>query len=159
RSAGAFGWERVLLEDRMGVWFGAGRSVKAEGRAAARRHRNPIHLIPTTTDSHYAFAEVCIITSRPTTGSTLIHRANLAGGPKQLLVIADESGVDSGGVADAGGAGGGEWHRLGRDVRFLHLDLPREEFVYHYRLIASIALAEVARQVGRKALARAGRAR
>src|SRR5205823_4087419 len=44
RSAGAFGWQRVILEDRMRAWFGAHRSVQAEGRAAARRHRNPIHL-------------------------------------------------------------------------------------------------------------------
>jgi hypothetical protein len=43
------------------------------------------------------------------------------------------------------------WRRLGKDVSFVHLDVPQPHFVYHYRLIASIALAEAARQVGQKA--------
>ena len=46
RSAGAFGWQRLLIEDRAGVWFGADRVTQSEGRAAARRARNPIRLIP-----------------------------------------------------------------------------------------------------------------
>ncbi|MFN8558742.1 MAG: TrmH family RNA methyltransferase [Dehalococcoidia bacterium] len=31
RSAGAFGWSRVLVEDRARVWFGVERGVRAEG--------------------------------------------------------------------------------------------------------------------------------
>jgi len=46
RSAGAFGWQRILIEDRTGVWFGADRVTQSEGRAAARRGRNPIRLVP-----------------------------------------------------------------------------------------------------------------
>jgi tRNA G18 (ribose-2'-O)-methylase SpoU len=41
RSAGAFGWEHLLLEDRLGVWFGVERARVNEARAAARRSRNP----------------------------------------------------------------------------------------------------------------------
>ncbi|MEQ7011363.1 hypothetical protein ABN028_34880 [Actinopolymorpha sp. B17G11] len=70
-----------------------------------------------------------------------LHRANLARGPRQALVIPDESAVD---VACE------PWDRLGRTVRFVHLDLPARDFPYHLRLIATIALAEVARQVGQR---------
>ena len=77
-----------------------------------------------------------------------IHRANLARGPRQLVVIADESAVRSGEE---------DFQRLGSAVRFVHLEVPREQFVYHYRIIATIALAEIARQVGTRA--RRGRAR
>jgi hypothetical protein len=64
RSAGAFGWERVLVEDRAGVWFDAPRQVTAEGRGAARRHRNPIRLLPAAPGASYAFAEVWVVTRR-----------------------------------------------------------------------------------------------
>jgi|GEM_PF-4977534 len=33
---------------------------------------------------------------------------------------------------------------------FVHIDVPAEEFVYRYRLLASIALAEAVRQVGQR---------
>jgi hypothetical protein len=139
RSAGAFGWERVLVEDRAGVWFGAPRHVTAEGRGAARRHRNPIRLIPAEPAASYAFAEVWVVTCRR--GDVPLSRANLSSGPRGLLVIPDETAVD----LDAE-----PWDRLGARVRFAHLDLPERSFPYHYRLIASIALAEAARQVGQK---------
>ena len=66
-------------------------------------------------------------------------RANLARGAQQVIAIPDESALD---------LEREEWDRLGRAVKFVHLDLPCAEFIYHYRLIATIALAEVARQVG-----------
>lgn len=151
RSAGAFGWERMLLDDPFGVWFDANRSTKAEGRAAARRHRNPIRLLPATMgrmDSGYAFSEVCVVRSASAGASVPLHKANLARGPQQLLVVPDESAVDVEAV---------DWHRLGKTVNFVHLDLPPREFAYHYRLAATIALAEAARQIGRKARTATGR--
>jgi hypothetical protein len=140
RSAGAFGWERVFVEDREGVWFGCDRVVRSEGRAAARRARNPIRLIPATAGQRYAFDEVCVVTARRE--GVPLHKATLARGPRQAIAIADESRVD---VAAE------RWDRLGRTVRFVYLDLPCRDFAYHYRLIATVALAEVARQVGRRA--------
>jgi hypothetical protein len=71
-----------------------------------------------------------------------LHRANLARGSRQLIAIPDESRIDL--QAE-------QWERLGKTVRFVHLELPTREFHYHYRLIAAIALAEVARQVGVRA--------
>jgi hypothetical protein len=62
-------------------------------------------------------------------------------GPRSLLVIPDETAVD----LDTE-----PWDRLGARVRFAHLVLPEQTVPYHYRLIASIALAEAARQVGQR---------
>lgn len=148
RSAGAFGWERVLLDDAHGVWFNASRSVKAEGRAAARRHKNAIHLVPASRGDRYAFSEVCVVRAMETGSSAPLHRANLARGPQQLLVLPDESALDVDAV---------DWGHLGRAVNFAHLELPSHEYTYHYRLAATIALAEAARQVGRKAGTKTGR--
>ena len=33
-------------------------------------------------------------------------------------------------------------------MQFAHLSLPVEKFTYHYRLVATVTLAEVSRQVG-----------
>ena len=37
--------------------------------------------------------------------------------------------------------------RLGQKVQFAHLSLPVDKFTDHYRLMATVALAEVSRQV------------
>jgi hypothetical protein len=46
RSAWAFGWQRVFLDDRHGVWFTTDRSTVLAGRAAARREVNPLVIVP-----------------------------------------------------------------------------------------------------------------
>ncbi len=139
RSACAFGWERALVEDRFGVWFGCDRITRSEGRGAARRGRNSIHLIPQKKDTQHMYDEVCVATVEQT--GIPLHQAILARGTRQLVVIPDESRlkIDK-----------EDWNRLGRHVQFVHLDLPRSDYVYHYRLIASIVMAEVARQVGER---------
>ncbi len=140
RSAAAFGWERLWVDDRAGAWFGPDRGIRSEGRAAARRGRNPIRVVPATLERLGGFAEVCVIT----TGRKGIplHRANLAGGQRQLIVVPDQGAVD----LDAE-----DWGRLGSRVRLVDVELPCEGFIYHYRLIATIAISEIARQVGRRA--------
>ena len=70
-----------------------------------------------------------------------LHRANLTGGPSELIVIPDESQVE---------AAAEDWSRFGRQIEFGHLQLPNTDFAYHYRLLATIALAEISRQVGRR---------
>jgi hypothetical protein len=70
-----------------------------------------------------------------------VHRINFAGGPSQLVVILDESRSET--AAE-------DWSRFGRQVEFAHLQLPNADFTYHYRLVATIALAEISRQVGRR---------
>ncbi len=142
RSAAAFGWNRALVEDRSRVWFGCDRVVRSQGRAAARRGKNAIRLVPTRQDRRYGFEEACIVSLR--SGGRPLSRANLARGPRQVVVLADEGSVDA--VAE-------DWQRLARTVRPVTIDLPAAgpDFVYHYRLASTIALAEVARQVGIRA--------
>jgi len=140
RSAAAFGWERVLVEDRAGAWFGVDRATRSEGRAAARRGRNAIRVIPATEEARHAYDEVCVVTTRQK--GVPLHRANLAKGARQLLAIPDEDAVDL--WAET-------WARSGKKVTVARIDAPAEQFPYHYRLVATIALAEAARQIGRPA--------
>jgi len=113
--------------------------VRAEGRAAARRGRNEILLVPCPTGAAYKYARVTAIT-RQRIGNPL-HRTNLIGGPGQLVVILDE---------DNNEVGQEDLSRFGQQVEFAHLQLPASDFQYHYRLVATIALAEISRQVGRR---------
>jgi hypothetical protein len=82
-----------------------------------------------------------------TEGQTALapHSANLAQGPQQLIVIADQSRSNF---------SRNDWARLGANVQFVQIKVPSTEYVYHYRLFASIALAESARQIGQKTTAR-----
>ena len=139
RSAAAFGWGRLLVEDRAGVWFGADRQRAAEGRAAARWSKNSISVVPVGAERRYAYYEAVVVRAVPGSGSVPLHRANLARRGRQLIVIPDETG-------DLQADG---WARLGRTVRFSHLELPDDVPALRYRALASIAMAEVARQVGR----------
>jgi tRNA G18 (ribose-2'-O)-methylase SpoU len=137
RSAAAFGWGRVLLEDTHSVWFGAPRPVQAEARAAARRHKNAIHVVPAPSGARHAFDEVCVVTAGP--DGTPLHAANLARGPRQLIVLPDTSAaLDE-----------EDWSRFAPTVRFVRLDLSSPTSTCRYRLLATIALAEIARQAGR----------
>src|SRR5208337_4113013 len=86
RSAGAFGWSKLFLEDREGVWFGCDRVKRSEGRAAARRARNSIRLVPVQKTNRFVFKEVVIISSKD---GIPLNKAKLTGGPQQLLVIPD----------------------------------------------------------------------
>ena len=104
RSAAAFGWRRTLVEDREQVWFGSDRITRSESRAAARRGRNPIRLVPGAPGADHAFPEVMVINM---SGKGVpLHRANLARGSQQLIVIPDESQVH---ITEE------EWSRLVRD--------------------------------------------
>ncbi len=139
RSAAGLGWERAFIEDRHQVWFGCDRAVRSEGRAAARRGKNDILLVPCTMGAAYSFPRVTVITTKRV--GVPLQRASFAGGPSQLIVIPDESRAET---------AAGDWSRFGRQMEFAHLQLPTADFIYHYRLVATIALAEISRQVGRR---------
>ena len=138
RSAAAFGWERAFIEDSHRVWFNCDRGIRAEGRAAARRARNEILLVPCPPASTYNYHQAIVVT-RQEIGMPL-QRTNFAAGPNHLVVIPDESQID---VTTY------DWSRFSPSVKFAHLSLPKTDFPYHYRLVATIALAEISRQVGR----------
>lgn len=46
RSAWAFGWRRVFVDDPHGVWFTRDHQTVIDSRAAARRHKNPLAVLP-----------------------------------------------------------------------------------------------------------------
>ncbi len=139
RSTAAFGWGRVFIEDRQKVWFSCERAIRSEGRAAARRGKNEILCVPCASEATHGFARVTIISAQAV--GAPVHRMNLARGPSQLVVIPDEKNVNQSAEA---------WSRLGKEVEFAHLQIPAMDFQYHYRLMATIALAEISRQVGRR---------
>ena len=145
RSAGAFGWSRLFLEDREGIWFGCDRIIRSEGRGAARRGRNSIRLVPVSKDSTYAFKQCVVVSSKE---GVPLNKANLTEGPQQVIVIPDENRVDFSSE---------DWSRYGANVQFVRIEVPSSNYVYRYRLFASIALAEIARQVGQKSAARISR--
>lgn len=137
RSVCAFGWRRCLVDDPAGVWFGSERWKRAEGRAASRGSRNTTRLVPVTASSQLAYREVIVINTKGI--GTPLGQARLAGGPEQLIAIPDESR-----------------HHVEDLVRTrfanataVYVELPHDRFTYHYRLSATIAMAEIFRQVGR----------
>lgn len=140
RSAAAFGWNRVFIEDREGVWFGCDRVTRSEGRAAARRGRNPVKLIPCAQDNKYLFHEATIISTRY--GDVPLNKADLCRGPNQAIILADESCLDL--EAE-------RFERVATKISYARIELPVSSFKYHFRHLASIAMAEISRQVGHKA--------
>jgi tRNA G18 (ribose-2'-O)-methylase SpoU len=138
RSAGAFGWDRVFVDDRNAVWFDTPRAVRTEARAAARSARNAIRVIPSVPQADLA---TVITTSR----GIPLAQSNLARGHSQVVVIPDENSIPSHSAA---------LEKIAKRTEFVRIELATEKFPYHYRLITAIALAECARQVGLRARAR-----
>jgi tRNA(Leu) C34 or U34 (ribose-2'-O)-methylase TrmL len=132
RSAACFGWTRVHIDDRHAVWFETDRVTRSLGRGAARRGRNPIHAVPAAADA--AFDEVLVIHSRG--DGEPLRRADLARGSRQLVIIVDEHHE----LDDA------RLVRLGTHIRRVSLGIERGQR-HPFRLVASIALAEIARQL------------
>lgn len=137
RSAAAFGWNRLLVADRGGIWFGCDRVVRSQGRAAARRGKNPIRLLPVSARQTFHFERVSVV-SLHNPGLPLA-RADLARGSSQLVVLADES------------LPWDDLEQLGRRLEWIQPEVPDLGAPYHLRLISAIVLAEMARQIGRAA--------
>jgi hypothetical protein len=144
RSAAAFGWRSVGVDDRDKVWFGTPRHVRTEARAAARSHRNPLRVMPPAAGPALGFSRA-IIAGTQVDGPPL-HRVDVTGGNNTVVVIPDEDAVGH----------NENWRQLAPRTEFARVDLPAANFPYRYRLVASIVLAEVARQLGAPAGRRAG---
>ncbi len=141
RSVAAFGWNRAFIEDRSNVWFGCDRVTKSEGRAAARRGRNSIRLIPCKEAHEYLFREAVIVTTKDLGDS--LPKVELCRGGQQAIIICDESEID---------VGREDWKRVAEKISYAQIETRGSEYSYHFRHPASIALAETSRQVGQKAL-------
>jgi len=133
RSAAAFGFHEVLLEDRGAGWFGGSPAVRREARAAARRHKNPLRVHRATLDIAARYAEIVLVT--PSGPGGPLQQENLTRGSRQLVIIGTSPReIDAGATTRA---------------RIATLGLEPATSA-PLRLIASIILAEIARQVGRR---------
>ena len=133
RSAAAFGFHDVLLEDRGAGWFDGTAAVRREARAAARRHKNPLRIHRADLRSTSRFEEIVLVSAFGT--GPALQRERLIRGQRQLLVI---------------GATPNELSEVASDrLRVTTLDLVPTSRA-PLRLVASIVLAEIARQVGRR---------
>lgn len=133
RSAAAFGFRDVLLDDRGASWFDGSPATRREARAAARRYKNPLRVHRATPVSPNSFDEIVVVV--PWGDGTPIRRERLSHGQRLLLVV---------------GARADDIAAIGPDrVRITTLDLEPTEHA-PLRLVASIAMAEIARQVGRR---------
>ncbi|HSR99339.1 MAG TPA: TrmH family RNA methyltransferase [Kofleriaceae bacterium] len=133
RSAACFGWSRLFLDDTRRTWFAADRVTRSLARGASRGARNPIRVFPM--HAHSLFDDVCVITAHG--DGVPLRRAGLARGPGQLVVIPDpEAELDEASLL-----------RLGRRMRRVRLEVEPGQ-PCPYRLMASIAIAEIARQAG-----------
>jgi hypothetical protein len=139
RSVAAFGYKEVFLEDRGAGWFHGEHHQRREARAAARRHKNPLRVRRAPARLHERFDDVLVLI--PFGAGVPIGRARLTRGRAQLIVIgATPDTAQSLAVAGAG-----------------CITLRLNQQAGHepaLRLIASIALAEIARQVGQPATKR-----
>jgi len=64
RSVWAFGWRRVFVSDTEGVWFTRDRQKAIEGRAAARRSKNPLAVLPVSQLDADRYDEVVLCDNR-----------------------------------------------------------------------------------------------
>jgi hypothetical protein len=134
RSAAAFGLREVLLDDRGAGWFDGPHARRREARAAARRHKNPLHVRrapPGVTDG---FGEIVVIT--PWGPGRPVSRERFARGRRLAVVIGQAPEQVQAPPAVR--------------IRMATLGL-RPAGCAPLRLVASIALAEIARQTGRPA--------
>lgn len=130
RSAAAFGLREVFLEDLGASWFDGEHGRRREARAAARRHKNPLRVRRGSPSIAEQFEQVVVIVAQAE-GAPL-SRERLARGARQLVVIgADPERITA----------------VAANVRIATLGLA-DGSPAPLRIVASIALAELARQTG-----------
>jgi hypothetical protein len=137
RSAAAFGLTEVFLDDRGAAWFHGPHAQRREARAAARRHKNPLRVRRYPPGLASGFDEIVAVT--PWEPGRALRRQPLSRGRRQLVVIGMPPAE-----LEATAAG---------RIRVATLGLRQAERA-PLRLVASIALAEIARQAGRPSGAR-----
>ena len=85
RSAAAFGFRDVLLEDRGAGWFEGPASIRREARAAARRYKNPVRIHRATVEHVARFDQVVVVS--PSGAAAPIQRERLTRGRSQVIVV------------------------------------------------------------------------
>jgi tRNA G18 (ribose-2'-O)-methylase SpoU len=144
RSAAAFGLREVYLAGGGAGWFDGPHAQRREARAAARRHKNPLHVRRAPPGFLAGFDEVVLVA--PSAPGRDLPRQPLTRGRRQAVVIgAEPQALEA---------------LCGDRLRVATLGLEPVPCP-PLRLVASITLAEIARQAGRPttpgpALARRG---
>jgi tRNA(Leu) C34 or U34 (ribose-2'-O)-methylase TrmL len=133
RSAAAFGFRDVLLDDRGAGWFEGPNEIRREAFAAARRHKNAVRVHRGTVAMAERFDEIVLL--QLWGEGTPIQRLRLTHGRRQLVI----AGASTDDIAVM----------KGERVCLATLDLHPVERP-PLRLGASILLAEISRQVGRR---------
>ncbi len=135
RAAWTLGWDRVGLIDSHAVWFTRDRATYVQGRGAARRHKNPLSVYPCRPADDPLYEHGVVVTLRGPGPS--LWRTRLPPGGATAVFLPDESG----------GAPPVPYQQMARTVQHVALDLPGAG-AYHYRLVAAVVLAELARRLG-----------
>ena len=99
---------------RCGLAARSRRALRRPGGSRARG-RNEILCVPCPSGASHGFARVTVVTTHPI--GFPLHRVNLARGPGQLIVLADERSVDQASET---------WSRLGKEVEFCAPANPRQ---------------------------------
>ena len=85
RSAAAFGFQDVWLEDRGAGWFDGSGAIRREARAAARRHKNPLRIHRATLGDAGRYDE--IVLAVPSGDGAPLQRQRLIRGHRQLVIV------------------------------------------------------------------------
>lgn len=135
RTAWALGWDRVYLADGHHVWFATDRETYAWGRGAARRHKNPVRVLPfdlTRPTRRFASGLVVGTCGR---GAPLGRRA-LPIGPSSLILIPEHRDEPSASATRA--------HSIVGQLEQVRLGTPAQPGSVPFALVTGIVLAEVA---------------
>jgi hypothetical protein len=135
RAAWTLGWDRVGLIDSHAVWFTRDRATYVQGRGAARRHKNPLSVYPCRPAEDPLYDRGIVVAQRGPGPS--LWRTRLPPGRSTAVFLPDESG----------GGPPVPYQQMARTVQHMALDLPGAG-AYHYRLVAAVVLAELARRLG-----------
>jgi hypothetical protein len=84
RSAWALGWRRVFVSDPHGVWFTRDQRAVLDSRAAARRFKNPLAVLPADHLDMGAYDGTLVCDGRRE--GTALSRLRLPPGHRMLLV-------------------------------------------------------------------------
>jgi len=133
RSAAAFGWKNVYLEDLTGSWFSQDRNMVTLSRAAARREINPISIRNSETLPAQRYEKVICCTSNRT--GTPLSRYRLG---------SCQNGILTYGITELPGS------LASLPCDNVYVDFVNAGLEPHARHEASVLLAVIAQQLRRK---------
>src|SRR5262249_49868676 len=135
RAAYALGWDAAWVVDSHRVWFGADRATLAQGRGAARRHKNAIRVRPLDPAAPAEVHDVGILAGCGGPG-TPVWQMRLPERASCVLVFADAPVVPESLPTLAR-----EWQVVSVGHGGTPADAP-------LRILSAVTLAEAARRVG-----------